>query len=81
VIADLEPLTGRVRHLAARVFELPVSDIDDDCAYKSIAEWDSVGHMDLLAALEAEFGFQLQPSQIAQLTSIQRIADFLASRE
>lgn len=80
MIARLEPLTNRVRHVAARVFELPASDIDDDCAYKSIAEWDSVGHMDLLVALEAEFGFDLQPPQISQLTSIRRIVDFLASR-
>ena len=44
--------------------------IRDTDSPKSLPQWDSVMHLQLLLALEAEFGIQFSPDEMAQLSSI-----------
>ena len=39
-------------------------------AYNSIKQWDSVGHMALVAALESEFNVMLDTDEIIALSSV-----------
>lgn len=41
------------------VFELPIDHEVEKLEYQSITEWDSVGHMSLIARLEDEFSISL----------------------
>jgi acyl carrier protein len=38
-------------------------------------EWDSLGHLNLIVALEEEFDIAFEPEDIAKMTSVQIIAD------
>jgi len=52
-----------------RVFEINLSDLTDDLQYQSIATWDSVGHMSLMAELEDGFDVMLEMDDIVDFGS------------
>ncbi|MBQ9441399.1 MAG: acyl carrier protein [Selenomonadaceae bacterium] len=45
-------------------FEIDDNVITDELAYESIPEWDSVGHMRLMAGLEDAFDIMLETEDI-----------------
>ena len=46
--------------------------------YQAIAEWDSVGHMKLVAALEEAFDIMLDTDDIIDLSSFEKGKEILA---
>jgi acyl carrier protein len=52
--------------------------VTDDLQYNAIAEWDSVGHMSLVAALEETFGILLDTDDIIELSSVAQARAILA---
>lgn len=44
-------------------------------------EWDSVAHLELIAAIEQAFGVQLSADEIVELTSLDRIRARLSGRQ
>lgn len=46
--------------------------------YQDIPEWDSVGHMTLIAALEDEFGIMLDTDDIIDFSSFEKGKEILA---
>lgn len=58
-----------------RAFKLNFKVSDDDLpglVYQGIFEWDSVGHMDLIADFEAAFGIQISTKDVLDLTSYEK---------
>jgi acyl carrier protein len=70
----------RVRRMLADVFNLPVESITPASSPDSIEAWDSLHHLDLVLALEQEFGTQFTPEEIEQLLSVELIAALLAEK-
>ena len=54
----------------AGLIGIRAADITDGLAYNSIKQWDSVGHMTLIAALETEFNVMLDTDEIIALSSV-----------
>lgn len=46
--------------------------------YQGIEQWDSVGHMSLIAALEDEFDIQLDTDDIIDMSSFEKSQEILA---
>jgi acyl carrier protein len=66
--------------LAADVFGLPIENISPASSPDSIEAWDSLHHLDLVLALEQEFGTQFTPEEIEQLLSVELIAALVAEK-
>ncbi len=49
----------------------------DDLEYQSIDEWDSVGHMGLIAELEESFGIMLEMDDIVDMSSFKKGIEIL----
>jgi acyl carrier protein len=49
---------------------LPAAEVVDGLAYNSVKQWDSVGHMALVAALETEFNLMLDTDEIIAMSSV-----------
>ncbi|MBQ6496953.1 MAG: acyl carrier protein [Firmicutes bacterium] len=49
-----------------------------DLVYQGIFEWDSVGHMDLIADFESAFGIQMETKDVLDLTSYEKGKKVLA---
>lgn len=63
---------GRVRETLARVFKLSAVEAGDLCMGLHPL-WDSMGHMQLIMALEKEFGLRFPTYEIAELLSTEAI--------
>lgn len=53
----------------AETLSLDKSQLGAGLTYQSVPEWDSVGHMQLIAALEAAFDIMLDTDDIIDLSS------------
>jgi acyl carrier protein len=70
----------RLREVMSAVFGIEVSAIDADASSTTIAEWDSVRHLQLMLALEEEFGVQFDTDELASLRSLSMIEQRLIAR-
>jgi acyl carrier protein len=52
-------------------FEIDDSKVDD-LEYQSILEWDSVGHMGLIAEIEETFGIQIEADDVIDFSSYEK---------
>ncbi|WP_198136883.1 acyl carrier protein [Pseudovibrio sp. JE062] len=52
--------------------------VKEDLQYNSIKQWDSVGHMALVAALEDNFDIMLDTDDIIDMSSVAKIKEILA---
>lgn len=57
------------------VFEVPESDVVPAATPETIANWDSLRHMNLILALEMEFGIEIPPDRIIEMLSVQQVID------
>lgn len=62
----------------AETLQIDPAQVTDDLKYNAIAEWDSVGHMSLVAALEETFGILLDTDDIIDLSSVGQARAILA---
>ncbi len=67
----------RVRGIAARIFKVPVNSISDDSSPETVESWDSLGHLQLILALEEEFGVHFSVDEIGTMQSIGSILTVL----
>lgn len=47
---------------------------------EDVSNWDSIGHMNLVAHLEKEFGLQFEVDEIMEMASVGRIAEIVKAR-
>jgi acyl carrier protein len=63
----------QVRKVMSAVFGIDVTDINDDAAPGTIEQWDSLRQMNLVIALEEEFGVRFSEEQTEQMVSFKLI--------
>jgi acyl carrier protein len=64
----------------AEVFSLPVAEIPADVTIEDLERWDSLSHLELMLALEMEFGVTISSDAMASLISLDAIAGLLADQ-
>ena len=70
----------RVRHIVASALGVPDEQIAADAAFGSIPQWDSMGHMNVVLAIEQAFDLTFESYEIADLTSVASIVSALVER-
>jgi acyl carrier protein len=63
-------MRDRVIAVIAAVLKLPASAITDSSSPDDVATWDSVQHLQIILALEEEFGLQFEPDDIDSLQTV-----------
>jgi len=66
-------LDSRLVEAVASVFGLSNDEVTPESSQENIAEWDSVGHLNLILAVEDACGVQFSTAQIPELTSVAAI--------
>lgn len=66
-------VSRRVRETIREVFRLSPEEAGGDLRLGSPPRWDSLGHMELLVALEREFGLTFSVSVISRMTTVDEI--------
>ena len=62
------------------VFEIPVKQIDDELSPDTLKSWDSLKHMNLVAALEEEFNVEFSDGEIPLLSIYSSIITILSEK-
>lgn len=70
----------RVRTIVADIFGMPAGEIRPESSPDTVPSWDSLQHLNLVLALEQEFGIQFTPEEIEQLLSVELIAALLEEK-
>ncbi len=67
-----------VTDVIAEQLRLPVSRVREDLRFGGVPEWDSLNHVNLMLALEKEYGVTVDEERMVELTSVGAIRSFLA---
>jgi acyl carrier protein len=70
----------RVFQTVSRVFGVPLAEVSEQSSPETIASWDSLKHMNLIVALEEEFGVSFTDEEIMSLLSVDLILGMLSAR-
>lgn len=68
----------KYRKVFAEILSLDAAQFENDIAYNSIPQWDSIGHMTLIAALEETFGITMETDDIINFSSFLKGCEILA---
>lgn len=63
----------RVRETIRELFRLSPGEVEGDLRLGSPPQWDSLGHMELVVALEREFGLTFPVPAVSQMTTVEAI--------
>ena len=63
----------KLKELLAKIFSVDASTITDNTTPDTLEDWDSLRHMNLVVALEEEFGVELSDDQVVEILSYQLI--------
>ena len=74
------PLEGVTRVLAD-VFGVDPRDLHPASSPDTIESWDSVQHLNMIIALEQEFGVRFTPAEIEEAMSVQAIAGLIQRKQ
>ena len=75
-----QQILERVRAIAADVFQVDSATLSADSSPETIEAWDSVQNLNLVLALEEEFGFQFAPEEMDRMKTIGQIATVVAAK-
>ncbi|MBI5523056.1 MAG: acyl carrier protein [Desulfarculus sp.] len=67
-----------IKQVMAQVFRLPADQIPDTAKINNLLNWDSLGHIQLMLALEDRFGLRISAENILKLQTLEAIEQFLA---
>jgi acyl carrier protein len=67
----------KLRACFSQTLGIPLEQVTDDLAYNSIREWDSVGHMAVVAQIESAFDVMLDTDDILAMSSFGKAVEIL----
>ena len=59
----------KIKQVMSLVFEVPVESIHDVASSDNIENWDSLRHLNLILALEEEFGVSIPDEEVGNLVN------------
>lgn len=78
--ANRDNITQRVRQTIADTFSQPIDTIVDTAARGELANWDSIGHLNLIMELESRFGISFTTDDVLAMRTLTDIVDAIAAR-
>ena len=71
---------NRIINIMSAVFEIPADEINEESSPDTIKSWDSLKHINLVVALEEEFGVQFSDNEIIDLSNYPLIVSTLKGK-
>lgn len=64
----------------AAILAIPPESLSEESSPDTVASWDSVNHLNLVMALESEFGIRLSPEDALAMRSVGAVRALLKTR-
>jgi acyl carrier protein len=68
---------AKLRECFSRSLGIPLERVTDDLAYNTLKEWDSVGHMALVADIEGAFDVMFDTDDILGMSTVAKAREIL----
>lgn len=76
----MDSIEKRVKDIIAGILGVTVDNINDDTAIGDLVEWDSLHHIQIIAAIEKEYGFRFTPDIMMDLEDVSDIVSATEAR-
>ena len=73
-------MEDRIYRVISDVMGVTIGEIDDESSPDTIAAWESLSHINLVLALEVEFGVSLSPEDVLEMLSVGLIRTILSEK-
>ena len=73
-------MTGRVANVFATVLQISAAGINDDTSPDNTSQWDSISTINLVMAIEAEFGVKFSTREIVSMRTVGIVKKVLRSK-
>lgn len=71
----------KIRDAIADTLNVPADNLTETTAASDLPAWDSLGHINLMMAIEAAFDTMLDPEEMNDLTSVPKILAYLDAND
>lgn len=75
-----QKIYSRLEEIFTDVFDLDEVDLDDDTTADDIDEWDSLEHINLIEAVEKEFGMKFKMGEVSTMKNVGEMVKIIKSR-
>lgn len=69
-----------VKAIIAENLKVNISALSEDTAIGDLPEWDSLHHLQIIAAIEQKYGFQFEPDVLMDLEDVSDIVNAVEKR-
>jgi acyl carrier protein len=69
-----------IKQVMSDLFDIDINDINENSSPDNIEKWDSLFHIKLIIALEAELGIQLTPEDTMDMLSVKLIKSIIEEK-
>mgnify|MGYP000623748511 CR=1 FL=1 len=73
-------MTERIKKILSIVFVIDESQINDFSSPENVENWDSLGHLNLIVALEEEFELKFTDDEISEMLNFKLIEEILKDK-
>lgn len=77
---NYQEIVGRINDFLAEDFEVEPSSITPEATLKETLDLDSLDYIDLIVAIESNFGFKVKPEDFQTMVTIKDFYDYVAHR-
>ena len=71
----------KMNEIFRRVFDDETIELEDDTNADDIEDWDSLEQINLIVAIENEFGMMFDMAEVAELANVGEMVDLILSKE
>jgi acyl carrier protein len=68
---------NKLKKVFAESLSIAIEKVVDELEYNTISEWDSIGHMSLIAAIEDEFDIMMETDDIIDMSTFKKAKEML----
>jgi acyl carrier protein len=77
---DEQAIWSALTKVFREIFDDPALTISPETTAKNIPDWDSLAHIQLMVAIEQEFGMRFNTGEVAGLNNVGEMVALIASR-
>lgn len=69
----MDNIEARIKEVMSSVFDVDVDTLNEESSQDTVEQWDSMKHLDLVVALEEEFGITIPIEEVGNLVNFKYI--------
>lgn len=70
-------MNEKLKEIVATVFEIDPDSVNENTSTETVEAWDSMNHMNLIIAVEEEFGIKIFDDDAVELLSFSELSSYL----